>query len=146
MRATRIIAGLLATLLAAWVWHGPAGRGEALVSSLEQQVRAKVAEAGVPGIRASLGRDPLSRNVTLSGVANDIQREAMGSARGINDHVREVEGIGRLAWADERPAARAALPLLAETMGLAALAYFIGVALGVLLRRRLLRRGRNPYA
>ena len=146
MRAARIIAGLLATLLAAWIWHGPAGRGEALVSSLEQQVRAKVTEAGVPGIEARLGRDPLSRNVTLSGAANDLQREAMGSARGINDHVRDVEGIGRLAWADEKPTERAALPLLAETMLLAALAYLVGLGLGALLRWRLLRRGRNPYA
>jgi hypothetical protein len=136
--AVRILAGLAAALAAAWVWHAPAGRGEALVGALETQVKARVAEAGVPGIQANLGRDPLSRNVTLSGSANDLQREGMGGAKGINDHVREVEGIGRLAWADQKPEERAALPLLAETMILASLAYLIGLALGWLVwgRRR----------
>ena len=130
--------GLLVALAAAWIWHGPYGRGEALIDRLESEVRAAVARSELPGLSVSLGRDPLDRNVTLSGRTNDLQREGLGSGQGINDFVREVEGIGTIRWTDEPTLERRALPLLAETMILAALAYLIGLGLGAILwgRRR----------
>ena len=130
--------GLLFALAAAWTWHGPLGHGEALVDRLERDVRAAVDRSELPGLAVSLGRDPLDRNITLAGRTNDLQREGLGSGQGINDFVREVEGIGALRWTDEPALERRALPLLAETMILAALAYLLGLGLGALLwgRRR----------
>jgi hypothetical protein len=130
--------GLLAALAAAWVWHGPLGQGEALVDRLERDVRAAVARSELPGLSVGLGRDPLDRNVTLAGRTNDLQREGLGSGQGINDYVREVEGIATIRWTDEPAIERRALPLLVETMILSALAYLIGLGLGALLwgRRR----------
>lgn len=130
--------GLLVALAAAWIWHGPLGHGEALVDRLERDVRAAVDRSELPGLAVRLGRDPLDRNVTLSGPTNDLQREGLGSGEGINDFVREVEGIAALRWTDEPWRERRALPLLAETMILAALAYLLGLGLGALLwgRRR----------
>lgn len=125
--------GLLAALAAAWIWHGPLGHGQALVDRLERDARAQVARSWLPGIRVRLDRDPLGRNATLSGPANDLQREGLGSGQGISDYVREVEGIGTVRWADEPALERRALPLLAETMILAALAYLLGLGLGRLL-------------
>lgn len=130
--------GLLLALAAAWIWHGPLGHGEAQVDRLERDARAAVGRSWLTGIAVRLDRDPLGRNATLSGAANDLQREGLGSGPGISDYVREVEGIGTVRWADEPPLERRALPLLAETMILAALAYLLGLGLGWLLwgRRR----------
>jgi hypothetical protein len=137
----KAILGLALALAAAWVWHGPLGHGEALVDRLERDARAAVDRSELPGLAVRLGRDPLDRNVTLSGAANDLQREGLGSGEGINDFVRKVDGIGAVRWTDEPARERRALPLLAETMILAALAYLLGLGLGLLLWGRRRREG-----
>lgn len=133
--------GLALTLAAAWASHGPLGRGEAAVDRLEAEASAAVAAADLPGIAVRLDRSPLGRNATLSGPANALQREGLGSQKGLSDLVRDVEGIGTVRWADEPARERLALPLLAETMILAAFAYFIGLGLGWLLWGRPRREG-----
>jgi hypothetical protein len=137
----KAIAGLLLTLAAAWVWHGPLGHGERLISALEAEAVEAVAKSEVPGIRVSLSRDPLARAATLSGPANDLQREGLGSQKGVSDYVREVEGIGPVRWTDEPKPERRIVPLAMETLALAALAYLIGLGLGWLLWGRRRREG-----
>ena len=133
----KFLIGLIAVLLMGWVNHGPLGKGEALIDSLESQARAAVTASEVPGIEVRLGHDPLSRTATLSGPANDFQREGMGQFPGLNDRVNGIEGIAGVRWTD-RPADPSGLrlPLLAETLILLLFAYLIGVALGWLLFRR----------
>jgi len=133
--------GLLIALVAAWIWHGPLGNGERLVSGLERRAEQAVARSEVPGIRVSLSHDPLARAATLSGQANDLQREGLGSQMGVSDYVREVEGIGPVRWADEPAPGTRIVPLVAETMARAALAYLIGLGLGWLLWGRRRREG-----
>jgi hypothetical protein len=123
-----------------WITHGPLGQGEKLVAGLEGQARAAVAAADLPAVQVSLARHPLSRTATLSGPANDFQREGMGSEPGLTDIVAGVEGIGAVNWADQ-PGRRGALPLLAETLILLTLAYLIGLALAWLLWGRKRREG-----
>jgi hypothetical protein len=130
-RNVKLLIGLLAVLLTGWAWHGPLGNGALLVDGLEAQAKAAVAEAELAGIEVRMGRDPLARVATLSGEANDLQREGLGSGPGLKDYVREVEGIGKVRWADE-PAA-GGLPLLAEILILLVLAYAIGLGLAYLL-------------
>ena len=101
--AVKFLIGLIAALLMGWAWHGPLGNGEALVGRLEAQANAAIADSEVPGIRVRLGRDPLSREATLSGPANDYQREGMGEYPGLNDRVRAVEGISNVRWANPPP-------------------------------------------
>lgn len=124
----KFLIGLVAALAAAGLWHGPGGGGQRLVDSLEAQARSNVALARLPGISVRLDREPLSRTATLSGTANDLQREGLGSQYGVKDYVREVEGIADVRWDDEPEAG--GLPLLAETLILAALAYAAGFGLG----------------
>jgi hypothetical protein len=135
-RPVKFLIGLVAALLMGWLWHGPAGQGEAMIGALEQQARASVAQAQLPGVTVALQRDPLSRAAILSGPANDLQREGLGSQWGVKDYVRNTEGISGVRWDDE-PAA-GGLPLLVETLILSALAYLIGFGLGWLFfgRRR----------
>jgi hypothetical protein len=139
--AVKLLIGLALALAAGWIAHGPLGGGARLVDRLESEARAGVAKAGVPGIAVRLDRDPLTRRATLSGPANDLQREGLGSQMGISDYVREVEGIGAVRWADEPPPDRRTPPLLVETLILAAFSYLLGLALGWVLWGRRRREG-----
>ena len=133
--------GLLLALAAAWVWHWPLGNGARLIDRLEAEARREVANAELPGIGVSLSRDPLARVATLSGTANGLQREGLGSQKGVSDHARDVEGISEVRWTDEPDSGRRVIPLLAETSSLAALAYLIGLGLGWLVWGRRRREG-----
>ncbi|HEX8625803.1 MAG TPA: hypothetical protein VF782_12100 [Allosphingosinicella sp.] len=137
----KAIIGLLVALAAAWIWHGPLGNGGRLVDRLQGEAEAAVARSELPGIKVSLSRDPLARTARLSGPANDLQREGLGSQKGVSDYVRDVEGMAGVRWADEPDAGRRIVPLLLETMALAALAYLIGLGLGWLLWGRRRREG-----
>lgn len=133
--------GLLLTLAVAWIWHGPLGNGERLIDRLEGEARQEVAKAELPGLSVKLSRDPLARTATLSGPANDLQREGLGSQKGVSDYARDVEGVSDVRWTDEPDARRRVVPLLLETSALAALAYLIGLGLGWFLWGRRRREG-----
>ena len=133
--------GLFLALAAPWIWHGPLGHGERLIERLENEARREIAKSELPGIEIRLARSPLARSATLSGPANDLQREGLGSQKGVSDFARDVDGISDVRWADEPGAGRKAVPLLAETLSLAALAYLIGLGLGWLLWGRRRREG-----
>ncbi|HEX8467829.1 MAG TPA: hypothetical protein VF620_08500 [Allosphingosinicella sp.] len=133
--------GLFLALAAAWIWHAPLGHGGRLIDRLEGEARREIARSELPGIQVRLSRDPLARAATLSGPANDLQREGLGSQKGVSDYARDVEGISDVRWADEPGAGRRIVPLLLEVMGLAALAYLIGLGLGWLVWGRRRREG-----
>lgn len=137
----KAILGLLLALAAAWIWHAPLGHGERLIDRLERMAEQGVAKTELTDIRVRLSRDPLARTAILSGPANDLQREGLGSQMGVSDYVREVEGISGVRWADEPESGRRVVPLLLETSALAALAFFIGLGLGWLLWGRRRREG-----
>ena len=130
----KFLIGLAAALLMGWVHFGPLGNGPAFVQELERQAAEAVARTEVPGIDVSLGRDPLTRVATLSGQANDFQRNGKGSLPGLNDVVGEIKGISRVQWTDQDPSA--GTPLIGETLLLIAGAFLIGVLLAWLIWAR----------
>ena len=99
----KFLTGLAAVLLMGWLWHGPLGNGERLLGALEAQARAEIEAAEVPGVEVRMARDPMARVATLSGPANDFQREGMGQYPGINDRVRAIPGIERIEWTNPPP-------------------------------------------
>jgi hypothetical protein len=99
----KFLIGLAAVLLMGWLWHGPLGNGERLLGALEAQARAEIEAAEVPGVEVRMARDPMARVATLSGPANDFQREGMGQYPGINDRVRAIPGIERIEWTNPPP-------------------------------------------
>ena len=142
MSATvKFLIGLAATLLMGWIYHGPLGTGERLIDTLEGQARQAVAATEVPNVDVRLSRRPLARVATLSGPADEFQREGQGSLKGLNDVVGEIEGISGVDWADTPAAQDRVIPLLAETLGLAALAFLAGVGLGWLFFGRPRKEG-----
>lgn len=128
--AYKAIVGLLLALAVGWIWHGPLGYGERLVDRLQGEAEQGVAKSELAGIEVRFSRNPLARTAILSGPANDLQREGLGSQMGVNDLVREVDGIAGVRWTDEPGAGRRIVPLLLETLALAALAYLVGLGLG----------------
>lgn len=101
--AGKFLIGLLAVMLMGWVSHGPLGNGERLLAALETQARQAVAQSEVRGVDVRLARDPMARVAILSGPANDFQREGMGQFPGLNDRIREIEGISAFEWANPPP-------------------------------------------
>jgi len=161
-RWLKLIIGLAAALLAAWLSYGPLGRGEAYVDDLEQRAGAIVAAAELPGIQLHMRREPLSRVAILCGPTNDLQRDGLPRARpplpGLTGRAGLAGGISDVRWQRPPPTprgdtpacipgARAAdesgiVPLLAEWLGLAAFAWLIGLGLGwVFFRYRPKREG-----
>jgi hypothetical protein len=130
----KYLIGLALALLAGWIWHGPAGQGEKFAGRIEADARNLVAQARLPGTSVRLEREPLSRNLILSGEANDLQREGLGSGLGVKDYARATPDVGAVRWDDEP--AGFSLPLLAETLGVAAIAWLAGLLLGTLLFNR----------
>jgi hypothetical protein len=137
-RTVKSLIGLLAAWIALWVYHGPMGGGEAFIGGLERQAREVVAASEVPGIAVSLDRGPLSRSAVLTGPANDFQRQGMGGQPGLTGLVGATEGISGVRWSDELNRGSRGLPLIAEALALATIAYLLGLGIGWLLfgRRR----------
>ncbi|MEA3002082.1 MAG: hypothetical protein QOH81_870 [Sphingomonadales bacterium] len=137
----KLLVGMVAIMLLGWVWHGPAGRGEAFAAALDAQARAAIDPIGIPGIRVRMARDPIRRVAIMSGPADDIQREGLGSEMGLSDYVQAVPGVAGVHWTDA-PGGPGGLPLLAETWILLILAYALGLGLGALIFGR---RKRQSY-
>lgn len=111
----KLLVGLVAMLVMGWAWHGPAGRGEAFAASLDDAARAAVAPIGIPGIQVRMARDPIRRVAIMSGTADPIQREGLGTEMGLSDYVRAVPGVGGVHWTDQ-PGGPGGLPMLVETL------------------------------
>lgn len=136
----KLLIGLAAVWLAAWIDHGPLGHGERTIATLQAAADGVVRDAGVPGVQVRFGSDPLTRVATLSGPADDFQRNGMGGQKGLTQRVAEVEGVAKVRWAD-RPEGGFALPLIAESLIAATLAYLAGLALAWLIWGRPRREG-----
>ena len=88
-RGAIFFAGVVATLAAAALWHGPLGAGERLAARADKIARATLVKYERPMNSAKLERRPLSRRMILSGPADDFQRSElvriMGQVPGVND-------------------------------------------------------------
>lgn len=120
--------GLAATGLSAWLFHGPAGYGEGLLSRLDDQVRPIVERQELAGVSAQFPRDPLARDLVFRGQANDFQRtrfvELIQEA--------EVDGLRSAAW----DRASGGLPLFVESLiwQIGAFLFGLGIAYGMFAR------------
>ena len=161
-RRLKLIIGLLVTLLVGWIYYGPAGQGAAYASLLQQRADYVLRISRVPDIRARISQSPLSRTVFLCGPTIDFQRYGTTTFRGrandlpgLDGRMLQVGGIGAVAWDPPAPTpdgntppcrpggpnAAGGIPLLVEMLGLALLAWAIGVGLGWVFRRRPPRKG-----
>jgi hypothetical protein len=128
-RARAMIAGVLATLIAVTLWHGPLGAADRLANEVEQAARQKLAANDAPaGVTAWIHHGPLTRRVILSGPADDFQRAE--AARLLS----EIPAVSDASWTRS-----GGIPLIAEGAATALVGFLLGLLLAYLveLRRRL---------
>ena len=122
----KLLIGIAAMVLSAWVFHGPAGYGARLIERLDAQVQPIVAKQELPGVTASFLQSPLSRDLRFSGVANDFQRQRFVEI------IQEANiwGLKTVGWAPGSGGAAGArgLPLFVESLIFQIVAFMLGIA------------------
>ncbi len=138
----KLLIALAAVLAAGAIVHGPLGRGAAFIAATEAHARAVIGAAEMGQVTVTFGRAPLTRLATLSGDADEFQRNGMGFFPGLTGRIAAVPGVGAVRWSDDPGPPPFVLPLIVETEALALLAWAIGVGIGWLFARR---RKRESY-
>lgn len=130
-RVGALAIGVVATLAATYLWHGPGGAGERFAGTIDRTMRATLDHYEMQPVAARLQRDPLTRRLLLDGPADAFQRSE------ISRIALEVPGLASAHWPGPRDPPRA-LPLIVEVMLMALAAFAIGVVLAyyAALRRR----------
>ena len=122
--------GLLVSLAAAALWHGPLGAADRLSSKVERQARTSLDFYEMPQVTGALHRGPLTRRLVLSGDGglNDWQRGELVRL------FSQLPGVSEAQWTRSR----AGIPLIAEGAGVGVLGFLLGLLLAYLvdLRRR----------
>lgn len=95
----KFLIGLAAVALSAWLFHGPAGYGARALGKLDAKLQPVVARQELPVVTASFGRDPMTRDVTLTGPANAFQREQFVEI--IQE--QQIRGLRSVAWDPRSP-------------------------------------------
>lgn len=120
--------GAAAALVAAGLWHGPLGAAHRLSAQVEHDARLTLDNYEMTQVRAQIDHGPLSRQVLLSGPADDFQRSELVRIIGT------LPGVSRATWSGPG----GGTPLIAEAAGVCLLGFLIGLVLAYLveLRRR----------
>ena len=115
------------SLAGAWLWHGPVGAADRIAESAERMARSSLDYYEMTAVSAHLYREPLSRNLRLTGPADDFQRSELVRV------MSQIPGVREANWGDRR-----GMALLIEGLIAAAGGFLIGLLLayGVELRRR----------
>jgi hypothetical protein len=127
-RRLTLLCGVLATIAAAALWHGPLGGADQFSSRVERGARQALDYYEMTKVTAQLQRNPLSRRLILRGPADDFQRGEL--VRVFN----QLPGVSSVGWSERR----AGLPLLGEAALIACAGFLLGLLLAYLveLRRR----------
>jgi hypothetical protein len=130
-RAKRNLAlgvGTVASIAAALLWHGPLGAADRFAAEVERNARRTVVYYQVPQVTAHLNHGPLTRQIILSGPADDFQRAELVRL------MQDIPGVEDASWSS----GGGTLPLVAEGTAVSVLGFLFGLLLAYLveLRRR----------
>ena len=87
--------GVIASILVAWIWHGPVGTGQRMTQEIERSARVALDNYEMTQVTARLERDPLRRTLVLHGPADDFQQRQLILI------LNQVPGVGSVHW--DRP-------------------------------------------
>jgi hypothetical protein len=127
-RVALLASGSLFAIAAATLWHGPLGAADRFTAGVERIARQALVDYDAPaGITAGLHHGPLTRELILSGPANDFQRAEAARLLG------QIPGVSRAVWTS-----RVGVPLIGEGGAVAVAGFLLGLLLAYLveLRRR----------
>jgi hypothetical protein len=130
-KSRRLIAlggGVAAAILLAALWHGPFGGADLFTAKVNRGIRYTLVYFEMTQVKAQLHHNPLTRQVQLSGPADDFQRREL--VRLMN----ELPGVSGTSWSP----GGGGVPLIAEGAGVSLLGFLLGLVLAYLieLRRR----------
>jgi hypothetical protein len=120
--------GFVATLALAVLWHGPLGGADRFSAEVERGLRKTLVYYEMTQMSAHLHRGPLTREVELSGRADDFQRTELARL------IDQVPGVAGATWSK----AAGSVPLILEGAGVAVLGFLFALLVAYLveLRRR----------
>lgn len=99
-RPLTILAGALASIGAAFLFHGPLGTAQRFEAGIEEEARAVLDYYEMTGVRAEFEQGPLRRTIILSGPADEFQRGEL--VRVMND----IPGVAAARWDPSSPVIR----------------------------------------
>jgi hypothetical protein len=123
-----LLCGAALVLAAAGLWQGPLGAADRLAAQVERDARLTLDNYEMTQVRARIHHGPFTRQLLLSGSADDFQRSELVRIVG------SIPGVSSATWS----AAGGGTPLIAEGAGTSLLGFLIGLVLAYLveLRRR----------
>jgi hypothetical protein len=119
-------AGVIACGVAVALWHGPMGGADRFSTRVEHNVRSALDYLEMKQVSGRLHRSPLSRQLFLSGPADDFQRSELVR------YMDQVPGVRATSW----ESTGGGLPLIAEGFAASLLGYLLGLLLAYLLELR----------
>jgi hypothetical protein len=127
-RKVALIGGLALSMGSAGLWHGPLGAAERYSTEVERTVRQVLDNWEMTQVKGHLHHGPLTRQIMLSGQADDFQRGELVRIIG------SIPGVERASWSSSNRG----LPLIIEGAAAALLGFLFGLLLAYLLdlRRR----------
>ena len=127
-RNLALIGGLIISVAAAMLWHGPLGAADRFTADVERNARRTAVYYEVPQVSAHLNHGPLTRQILLSGPADDFQRAELVRL------MEDIPGVEDASWSP----GGGTLPLIAEGAAVSVLGFLFGLLLAYLveLRRR----------
>jgi hypothetical protein len=127
-RIAFLAGGLVASIIAAALWHGPLGGADRFAMEVERIARQVLVYNEAPsGMTARIHHGPLTRQLILSGPGNDFQQSE--AVRLMN----QIPGVSDARWTPS-----AGIPLIIQGAIAALLGFLLGVVVAyfVELRRR----------
>ena len=116
-----LLIGVLVSIGAAALWHSYAS--VPFVASVERTTRQALEYYEMTQIDARLQRGPLTRDLLLSGRADDWQRGELARV------LSQVPGVGTARWSRNA----VGIPMIAEAIGAALAGFLLGLLLAYLL-------------
>jgi hypothetical protein len=120
--------GLVVSIAAAAVWHGPLGGADRFQARIDRVAHAVIIRYEMEPVQAHVRRRPLTREILLAGPADDFQRSELVR------YMEQLPGVKKASWGE--PAVR--IPLLAEGAAVSLIGFGVGLLLAYLVavRRR----------
>lgn len=129
-RVLVLVGGIALAAALGAVWHGPIGKGERFAAETDRQARQVLINYEMESVGAVAERDPIERQIVLSGPADEFQRSEL--ARIMN----QIPGVASVRWANQQPGFGLPLLLEVELAGLASFGLGLLLAYLIELRRR----------
>jgi len=119
---TAITSGLGLAWIGTALWSGPLGGADRFIWTVERSARLTLDHYEMVQVQASLGRSPLTRELLLSGPADDFQRSELSRL------FSQLPGVHAASFESQ-----AGIPLVLEAFGAALAGFLLGAFLAYLV-------------